>query len=444
MTEQVTTQPEADTDYPIVDINDVIWLDANVDGTGGTLGQYNKPVYTIDQIVANLNRTSYPGTGIPGPQWSYGEDYMGQNKSGDPLIINYAFYQTQSELFQVPYVFPNAAGTGLVGRNEYFQFAPFSAAQQAATNKAIQLWDDLIQVSFVQTTAANADITYGNLKVAPTTQAYAYLPYNYGGTSAGLQRRRLGLAVARPATSSSTRAATACRPWSTRSATRSASRIRAPTTPLRASRSPIRRTPNIIRTTAPIRSCPISTPSSIGARHSTSTCRPTAYSGDPLIHDIAAAQRIYGADMTTRTGDTVYGFNSNAGRDAFDFVKTPAADRPIWDAGGIDTIDTSGFATTQHDRPSGRSLSSIGGVTYDTAPTLAQVNANRAAAGSPRSADHLQRQHGGSARQPDRRPPDRQFRHRLRRHHRECDRRQRRRHRSSATRRQRPHRQCRQ
>ena len=35
-------------------------------------------------------------------------------------------------------------------------------------------------------------------------------------------------------------------------------------------------------------------------------------------HDILAAQIMYGADMTTRTGDTTYGFNSNAGRDHYD------------------------------------------------------------------------------------------------------------------------------
>src|SRR5215203_1745761 len=89
----------------------VISLDGNVDGTGGTLA--NKPVYTLDQVIANMNRTNYPGTGIPGPQWSYGEDFMAQNKSGDPKIIQYGFYQTQSQLFQVPYVYPNATGTGL-------------------------------------------------------------------------------------------------------------------------------------------------------------------------------------------------------------------------------------------------------------------------------------------------------------------------------------------
>jgi hypothetical protein len=33
------------------------------------------------------------------------------------------------------------------------------------------------------------------------------------------------------------------------------------------------------------------------------------YSATPLVHDIAAIQAIYGVDTTTRTGDTVYGFN---------------------------------------------------------------------------------------------------------------------------------------
>ena len=148
-------QPE--TDLPLVSPWDVISLDANVDGTGGTLS--GKPVWSLEQVIANLNRTSYPGTGIPGPSWSYGTDFLGQNKSGDPMVIQYGFYTAQSQLFQIPYVYPNAAGTGLVGRIEYFQFGAFSAAQQAAANKAIALWDDLIKVSFVQVSDINqADV----------------------------------------------------------------------------------------------------------------------------------------------------------------------------------------------------------------------------------------------------------------------------------------------
>lgn len=65
----------------------------------------------------------------------------------------------------------------------------------------------------------------------------------------------------------------------------------------------------------------------------------------PLLHDIAILQHIYGANMSTRTGDTTYGFNSNAGRDIYDFSKnTGTTVLSIWDAGGIDTIDLSGFS----------------------------------------------------------------------------------------------------
>jgi serralysin len=72
------------------------------------------------------------------------------------------------------------------------------------------------------------------------------------------------------------------------------------------------------------------------------------YAGTPLLDDIVAIQRLYGANMTTRTEDTIYGFNSNTEQEAF-HLKT-ANDAPIfavWDAGGIDTFDFSGFAHDQ-------------------------------------------------------------------------------------------------
>lgn len=77
----------------------------------------------------------------------------------------------------------------------------------------------------------------------------------------------------------------------------------------------------------------------------------------PMIYDILAAQRIYGPDVSTRLGDTTYGFNSNADRWAFQLVAHDTeADRAattpaftIWDAGGArDRIDASGFANDQN------------------------------------------------------------------------------------------------
>jgi serralysin len=65
----------------------------------------------------------------------------------------------------------------------------------------------------------------------------------------------------------------------------------------------------------------------------------------PMLHDIAAIQSIYGVDTSTRTGDTVYGFNGNAGG-VFDFAVNRQPVLTLWDAGGRDTLDLSGFSAS--------------------------------------------------------------------------------------------------
>ena len=71
------------------------------------------------------------------------------------------------------------------------------------------------------------------------------------------------------------------------------------------------------------------------------------YSSTPMVDDVAAIQAIYGADMTTRAGDTTYGFHSNAGRAVFDFTVDTTPIVTIWDAGGNDTLDLSGYSGNQ-------------------------------------------------------------------------------------------------
>jgi hypothetical protein len=67
----------------------------------------------------------------------------------------------------------------------------------------------------------------------------------------------------------------------------------------------------------------------------------------PLRDDIAAIQRLYGANMNTRTGDTIYGFNSTADNKAFSIPAGEQVIFSIWDAGGINTLDLSGYDTNQ-------------------------------------------------------------------------------------------------
>ena len=69
----------------------------------------------------------------------------------------------------------------------------------------------------------------------------------------------------------------------------------------------------------------------------------------PMVNDIMAIQAMYGAETATRSGNTVYGFNSNITGSAANFYDFTVNDNPIlsiYDSGGIDTLDLSGYATT--------------------------------------------------------------------------------------------------
>ncbi|WP_395671184.1 M10 family metallopeptidase C-terminal domain-containing protein [Phenylobacterium sp.] len=70
-----------------------------------------------------------------------------------------------------------------------------------------------------------------------------------------------------------------------------------------------------------------------------------SYASAPLLDDIAAAQLEYGANMATRTGDTVYGFNATADRAWFTAASSSTKlIFAVWDAGGTDTFDFSGYS----------------------------------------------------------------------------------------------------
>ena len=102
------------------------------------------------------------------------------------------------------------------------------------------------------------------------------------------------------------------------------------------------------------------------------------YPQTPMLHDIFVIQEKYGADPTTRAGDTTYGYNSNAGRDVYDFTKNPYPNISIYDASGNDTLDLSGSNAGNFINLHPGSFSSVG----QAVPTLAEVNAARAALGA--------------------------------------------------------------
>lgn len=97
------------------------------------------------------------------------------------------------------------------------------------------------------------------------------------------------------------------------------------------------------------------------------------YAQTPMVDDVWVIQKIYGADKTTRTENTTYGFNSTLTGDAaklYDFSINQHPILTIYDAGGEDTVDFSGWNSgstidlRQGAYSSGNSMSNILGIAY--------------------------------------------------------------------------------
>src|SRR6185437_3094465 len=86
------------------------------------------------------------------------------------------------------------------------------------------------------------------------------------------------------------------------------------------------------------------------------------YSETPMIDDVAAIQKLYGANTSTAAGDTTYGFHSNAGGVYSLTSATQKAVFNVWDAGGNDTFDFSGYTQAQTINLNAESFSSVGGL----------------------------------------------------------------------------------
>jgi serralysin len=101
------------------------------------------------------------------------------------------------------------------------------------------------------------------------------------------------------------------------------------------------------------------------------------YASSPLLDDIAAAQKEYGANLSTRTGDTTYGFHSTADRPWFEAASASTKlVFAVWDAGGVDTFDFSGYSQDQVIDLRQGDFSSVGGLTGNVAVAVGAVIEN--------------------------------------------------------------------
>ena len=91
------------------------------------------------------------------------------------------------------------------------------------------------------------------------------------------------------------------------------------------------------------------------------------YAQTPMVYDILAIQQMYGADYTTRAGNTIYGFNSTEGSSLYNFSVNATPILTIWDGDGIDTIDVSGWTSASIVNLAAGSYSSVNGMTKNLA-----------------------------------------------------------------------------
>lgn len=346
---------------------------------GQTYG--DKPIWDVPTISENLNRS----------EW----DWYTNNKGVlDDGVLNFAFWNSTDDFFGTGYI----NDTETIAYSEFFYFEAMNEAQRAASREAIGVWDDLVAIKFVETDVASADIRYGNTDTGGA-QAYAYLPFGtiFDEPAGGFSNNQdLGGDI-----------------WVDYN-------VASNFFPIEDSYysviTLIHETGHALGLSHPgdydalddNDGDGVPDPITYGndASYAQDSLQYTvmsyfdgyetgaqlidwsllnfAYAATPLVHDIAAIQEIYGADLTTRTGDTVYGFNSTADRNAYNFDLNTRPIVAIYDAGGTDTIDFSGWDTDSIINLNEGAFSSGGGI--EEFLTLEEINANRAALGfAPRS-----------------------------------------------------------
>lgn len=290
------------------------YLSPNASGTAPN----GKQVLTLDQAVANLTRT--------GGQWPV---------TGHSTI-------TYSFLEKAPggqYNNPHESYLGGLVSN----FSPFTTDQRDAARASIQLWDDLVAVTFKEINGKGADIVFMNTGEGGPGQAAAFIPQysgkyhkingdvyvngeqpdnfdlNYGGYGQTAITHEIGHAIGLSHTGDYNAG---------------------DGVPITYANSA-----QFFQDSYQYSIMSYFSSRYTGAKGYVNWATGGYYQTPqtPMVHDIAAAQSLYGADLTTRTGDTTYGFHSNAGNAVFNFDTNQAPFLSIYDAGGNDTLDLSGF-----------------------------------------------------------------------------------------------------
>ncbi|HYN38108.1 MAG TPA: M10 family metallopeptidase C-terminal domain-containing protein, partial [Rhodospirillales bacterium] len=251
--------------------------------------------WSVTSAVANSGTTSIDALNS-GVKW-------GAGGAGTAVTVSYSF-PAGGAVWGVNY------GSG----EPVFGYAPLTAEQQNAARIALQRWDEVAAITFVEVpdTARNVgDIRFANSGVPFT--AWAYYPGPFAEAGDVWFGPNFDYGSARPGT------------YSLLTFIHEIGHAIGLKHPHESGGSAVALSTAVDYLGHTVMSYRSYVGQDVSAGYSNSF-----YPTTPGIFDIAALQYLYGTDTTTRAGDTVYRW-------------TPGAQlfETIWDAGGIDTIDWS-------------------------------------------------------------------------------------------------------